>query len=151
MKKILILILICTTQNIFSQSKKSNDILTIDDPTTKNHPQGDIPNDDYTVYNTAGIDVRPEFPGGIIEFNKFIEQNFKIPKDGLKGKIYTTFVIEKDGSLSGIKVLRDIGYETGSEAIRVLQLSPKWKPGKQNNKLVRVLYSAPLYINIPSN
>lgn len=147
MKKFFILILICSVQSILAQAKKANDILTIDEPSNKTYPQGEVPNNDYNLYNTAGLDIKPEFPGGLIEFNKFIEKNFKIPKNGLKGKIYTTFVIEKDGSLSDIKVLRDIGYETGSEAIRVLQLSPKWKPGKQNNKTVRVLFSAPIYVN----
>ncbi|KAF2332443.1 energy transducer TonB [Flavobacterium daemonense] len=148
MKKLILFVLICSAQNIFSQkifpAKETHEALTIDTSQAST-------SEENTIYNTAGLDEKPEFPGGVQEFNKFIEKNFKIPKDGLKGKIYTTFIIEKDGSLSGIKILRDIGYETGSEAIRVLQLSPKWKPGKQNNKLVRVLYSAPLYINIPSN
>ena len=58
-----------------------------------------------------------------------------------------TFIIEKDGSLSDIKVLRDIGYGTGDEAIRVLKISPKWIPGKQNNKEVRTLYSLPIPVN----
>ncbi|MND91793.1 Gram-negative bacterial tonB protein [compost metagenome] len=79
--------------------------------------------------------------------NAFIKQNFKSTKEGLKGRIYATFIIEKDGSLSDIKILRDLGYETGSEAIRVIKLFPKWSPGKQNNKIVRVLYSIPMTIN----
>ncbi|MDR6760561.1 hypothetical protein J2Y38_000740 [Flavobacterium sp. 2755] len=58
-----------------------------------------------------------------------------------------TFIIEKDGSLSDIKVLRDIGLGTGAEAIRVLKTSPKWIPGKQNNNVVRALYSLPIPVN----
>ncbi|HTG67178.1 MAG TPA: energy transducer TonB, partial [Flavobacterium sp.] len=57
-----------------------------------------------------------------------------------------SFVVEKDGSLTDIKVLRDIGYGTGKEAIRVLQKSPKWNPGIQNGKPVRVQYSLPITI-----
>lgn len=149
MKKFLILILICFVQNIFSQTTKKDNVLIIDEPTNEIPPQGTIPNEDNNIYNIAGIDIRPEFPGGNIAFDGFIEKNFKIPKDKpeLKGKIYVTFIIEKDGSLSGIKVLRDIGYETGAEAIRVLKMSPKWIPGKQNNKLVRILYSMPISVN----
>jgi periplasmic protein TonB len=64
----------------------------------------------------------------------------------LKGKVYVTFVVEKDGSLTDIKVLRDIGYGTGKEAIRVLSKCPKWMPGEQNGKKVRVLYSLPITI-----
>jgi len=151
MKKFLLLILICFVQNTFAQTPKTktDDILTIDEPTDKAYPEGDVPNDDYGVYNTAGIDIKPDFPGGMIEFNKFVEKNFKIPASNpeLKGKVYVTFVIEKDGSLSDIRILRDIGFETGREAIRVLKMSPKWSPGKQNNKTVRVLFSAPMYVN----
>ena len=148
MKKLLILFLICTAQSIFSQAKTKSDILVIDEPDKTNYPQGAVPNDDNKVYNTAGIDVKPEFPGGNIAFDKFIENNFKIPTaTGLRGKVFITFIVEKDGSLSNIKILRDLGYETGSEAIRVLKTSPKWSPGKINNKLVRVLYSLPISIN----
>lgn len=100
------------------------------------------------VYNTAGLEVRPEFPGGQEAFERFIKENYKNPKDtAIKGKVYLTFIIEKDGSLSDIKVLRDIGFGTGAEAIRVLKISPKWIPGKQNNNLVRVLYSIPISVN----
>jgi hypothetical protein len=159
MKKFLILILFGSVQSIFSQNvfpqtNKGSEKLLIDatpgistDETIP--PQGAIPNDDNRIYNTAGIDIKPEFPGGITEFDKFIEKNFKIPNNNstLKGKIYVVFVVEKDGSLSDIKVLRDIGFETGAEAIRVLKTSPKWEPGKKDNKLIRVLFSMPIFVN----
>ncbi|MEA9411704.1 MULTISPECIES: energy transducer TonB [unclassified Flavobacterium] len=152
MKKFLLLILICFVQNTFSQTIKEGDKLTVDASLTISiddtiPPQGTIPNDDYLIYNTAGIEVKPEFPGGLIGFDSFIKQNYKNPTDNLKGKIYVTFIIEKDGSLSDIKILRDIGYGTGAEAIRVLKTSPKWTPGIQNNKQVRVLYSLPIIVN----
>lgn len=151
MKKLLLLILICFAQSAFSQNIKKGEIIKIDEPTKETFPQGAVPNEDNNVYNTVGIQVKPEFPGGFDAFNKFIEKNFKIPieKPDLKGKIYATFIIEKDGSLSNIKILRDIGYETAAEAIRVLKSSPKWTPGKQNDKLLRVLFSVPLVINNP--
>lgn len=103
---------------------------------------------DDLIYSTAGIEVKPTFPGGINEFYQFIGKNFQTPKvEGLKGKIYVTFVIEKDGSVTEIKILRDIGYGTGEEAVRVLKECPKWNPGTQNGKAVRVLYSLPITIN----
>ncbi|MCC9072856.1 energy transducer TonB [Flavobacterium sp. F-65] len=103
--------------------------------------------EDNQVYNTAGIEVKPEFPGGIEKFYKFVGNNYRTPEEeGLKGKVYVTFVVEKDGSLTDIKVLRDIGYGTGTEAIRVLKKCPKWNPGEQNGKKVRVLYSLPITI-----
>lgn len=103
--------------------------------------------EDNTVYNTAGIEVKPDFPGGMEKFYKFVGNNYQTPEeDGLKGKVYVTFVVEKDGSLTDIKVIRDIGYGTGKEAIRVLNKCPKWTPGEQNGKKVRVLYSLPITI-----
>jgi protein TonB len=103
--------------------------------------------EDNTVYNTAGIEVKPDFPGGMAAFGKFIEKNYQTPEEeGLKGKVYVTFVVEKDGSLTDIKVLRDIGYGTGKEAIRVLNKCPKWTPGEQNGKKVRCTFSLPISI-----
>ena len=102
---------------------------------------------DNQIYNTASIDVKPYFPGGIDKFYKFVGNNYQTPEEeGLKGKVYVTFVVEKDGSLTDIKVIRDIGYGTGKEAIRVLKKCPKWTPGEQNGKKVRVLYSLPITI-----
>ncbi|CAA9203529.1 energy transducer TonB [Flavobacterium bizetiae] len=121
-------------------------VLTVDEPVGKG-PVTEIIQEDNTVYNTAGIEVKPDFPGGIEKFYKFVGNNYKTPEEeGLKGKVYVTFVVEKDGSLTDIKVLRDIGYGTGAEAIRVLKKCPKWTPGEQNGKKVRVLYSLPITI-----
>ncbi len=103
--------------------------------------------DDNNIYNTAGIEVKPDFPGGMAKFYKFVGNNYRTPEEeGLAGKVYVTFVVEKDGSLTDIKVVRDIGYGTGKEAIRVLKSCPKWNPGEQNGKKVRVLYSLPITI-----
>jgi protein TonB len=106
--------------------------------------------DDNKIYNTAGIEVKPDFPGGIAKFYKFVQDNFRAPEEeGLKGNVIVTFVVEKDGSLTDIKVVRDIGYGTKDEAIRVLRKSPKWTPGEQNGKKVRVLYSLPIRVQSP--
>lgn len=103
--------------------------------------------EDNTVYSTAGIEVKPDFPGGMDKFYSFIAKNYQTPEEeGLKGKVYVTFVVEKDGSLTDIKVLRDIGYGTGKEAVRVLNKSPRWSPGEQNGKKVRCTFSLPISI-----
>lgn len=107
----------------------------------------DVVEDDNNIYNTAGIEVKPDFPGGMEKFYKYISKNYQIPEEeGLKGKVFVSFVVEKDGSLTDIKVIRDIGYGTGKEAMRVLRSCPKWTPGEQNGKKVRVLYSLPISI-----
>jgi protein TonB len=102
-----------------------------------------------SLYNSAGIDVKPEFPGGQKEFDKYIRKNYITPREakGINGKVYVTFVVEIDGSLTDIKVLRDLGFGTGKEAIRVLEQSPKWIPGQQKGMIVRSTYSLPIAIN----
>lgn len=109
--------------------------------------QTEAPLETKNYRNMSELDEKPDFPNGIEEFYKFIRVNYQTPKiQGLAGKIYMTFIIEKDGSLSDIKVLRDIGYGTGKEAIRVLQNCPKWIPGKYKGEIVRVLYALPITI-----
>lgn len=98
-------------------------------------------------FNSALLEVKPSFPGGINEFYKYVGKNFKTPNiPDLDGKVYATFVIDHDGSVVDIKILRDIGHGTREEAIRVLNESPKWTPGRLNKKTVRVLYSFPISI-----
>jgi len=125
-------------------SKGAAEVIEID---TFNSENQFVQKGENEVYNTAGLTEKPEFPGGISEFYKFVGNNFKTPEQpNLKGKVYITFIIEKDGSLSDIKNLRDIGFGTGEEAIRVLKICPKWIPGKMNGVPVRVMYSLPITI-----
>ena len=98
--------------------------------------------EDNTVY--VAVEVRAEYPGGMGKFSEFISKNYKAPDEDVKGKVIVQFVVEKDGSLTDIKVMRDLGYGTGAEAIRVLKKMPKWKPGIQNGRPVRSLFSLPI-------
>ena len=108
----------------------------------------DVVNSKMKVYKAT--EAKPDFPGGIQAFYTFVGNNFRMPDEkDLKGKVFITFIVEKDGSLTDIKTIRDIGYGTGEEAVRVLKLSPKWIPGEIDGKPVRVQYSLP--INIQPN
>jgi protein TonB len=135
------------------KDKKISDVTIKGDPDAEltvepvgNGP-ADVVEEDNSVHSLAGIEVKPDFPGGIDKFYKYVGNNYRAPEEeGLKGKVYVTFVVEKDGSLTDIKVVRDIGFGTGKEAIRVLKACPKWNPGEQNGKKVRVLYSLPITI-----
>lgn len=99
------------------------------------------------IYQLEEVDIKPEYPGGIMAFYNFIAKNYKTPEEeGLNGKIITTFVIETDGSISDIKVLQDIGYGSGAEVLKVLAMSKKWIPAKLNDVPVRVLYQFPITI-----
>jgi protein TonB len=106
--------------------------------------------DDNTIYNSAGIEVQPEFPGGNKILFTFISKNFKytdeMKENEVKGRVVGSFVVEKDGSLSDIKVIRSIGYGTEDEVLRILKSMPKWIPGEQNGKKVRCSYVIPIMI-----
>ncbi len=96
------------------------------------------------------IDQKPEFEGGIKAFFKFIGDNYKTPNDFVgNGRVFMSFIVETDGSLNEIKILRDVGFGTGQEAVRVLKLSPKWKPGLSKGIPVRCNYQLPISISVP--
>ena len=98
-------------------------------------------------YENIEVDVKPNFPGGMKEFYNFLGKNYRVPESKkLNGKVMVEFIVEKDGSLSNFKILRDLGKDTGKEAIRVLKKSPKWIPGQDKGKDVRVKYLIPISI-----
>ena len=100
-----------------------------------------------TIYDFKEVEIKPEYPGGVEAFYKFIAKNFKVPEEeGLNGRIVTTFVIELDGSITDFTVLQDIGYGSGAEVLKVLSMSKKWIPAKLNDIPVRVLYQFPITI-----
>ena len=94
------------------------------------------------------LEQYPEFPGGMDAFSRFLRKHLRYPDRAVEaevaGKVFVSFIIEKDGRLTDIKVLKGIGYGCDEEATRVLKKSPAWKPGIQNNREVRVLYTIPL-------
>ena len=96
----------------------------------------------------TAVQQPPSFPGGNTAFNVFVNSNIKYPKmahqNAVSGRVYVSFVVERDGSLSDLKVLRSPEDDLSAEAIRILKLSPKWIPGKQNNVTVRVSYTVPV-------
>lgn len=94
------------------------------------------------------VEESASFPGGIQEMMNFIKDNLKYPQQaretGTQGKVFVSFVVEKDGSLTDVKVLRDIGSGCGEEAVRVVKSMPKWKPAKQRGKPVRMQFNLPV-------
>jgi periplasmic protein TonB len=122
--------------------------IVIDQPTGNADKDAEIV--DNNVYSSAGIEVQPEFPGGMQGFSKYVQRNYRTPEvdQDLKGRVFVEFVVEKDGSLTDIKVIRDLGFGTGAEAIRMLKSAPRWKPGVQNGKTIRVRYNLPIMLDI---
>ncbi|HEY8780346.1 MAG TPA: TonB family protein [Mucilaginibacter sp.] len=105
-----------------------------------------IPAKDDKVFTS--VEQVPEFPGGIEAFGAFLSKNIRYPaemrRNKVQGRVIISFVVETDGTLSNFRIARDLGYGAGEESVRVLALSPKWKPGIQNGKTVRVAYSVPI-------
>jgi hypothetical protein len=105
-------------------------------------------NKNGTKYPFTKVTVQPEFKGGLEGFGKFLTRNVKFPRHerdyGISGKAITSFVVEKDGSLSDFTTIKTPSAGFGEEAIRVLKLSPKWTPGYQYGMPQRVRYTVPI-------
>ena len=100
---------------------------------------------------TASLDKLPEFPGGMEKLRKYVATNFEKPEmDGEQTiRVYVSFVIERDGTMTDIQVRRDPGYGLGKEAIRVLKsLKTKWEPGMIAGKPVRTAYNLPITVKM---
>jgi periplasmic protein TonB len=99
------------------------------------------------------VDVEPVPAGGFAGFYGYIQKNLKYPKVAkeynTQGKVRVEFVVEKDGSLSNIKVIESLTPETDAEAIRLIQNCPKWTPGMARGVPVRVRYSVPVKFELP--
>jgi periplasmic protein TonB len=94
------------------------------------------------------VESMPEYPGGEAALYKYLAENIKYPQmakeSGIQGRVFVTFVVERDGKVTDVRVLRGIGGGCDEEAIRVVQGMPKWTPGKQRGKSVRVQYNLPV-------
>ena len=107
--------------------------------------------DPNIIVTASALDKLPEFPGGMQKFYNYVGNNYEKPDiDGMTTmKLYVSFVIEKDGSMTSIHVKRDPGYGLGKEAIRVLKsLRTKWSPGMINSKPVRTAYDLPITVEM---
>ena len=98
------------------------------------------------------VEEMPSFPGGEAELMKYVGSHIKYPQiareTGIQGRVFVGFVVEPDGSISNVKLLRGIGGGCDEEAMRVIKSLPKWKPGKQRGKAVRVSYQIPVFFKL---
>lgn len=126
----------------FAQEVKSEEIITIEEE--------EIENDVFVL-----VEQMPEFPGGQEAMFKFLSATIIYPKEardnGIEGKVFVNFTIEKDGSINEVKVIRGVHPLLDEEAVRVVESFPKWKPGTQKGKTVRVSYNLPLNFVLNKN
>jgi protein TonB len=98
------------------------------------------------------VEEMPAFPGGEQKLMEYVGKNIKYPQiareTGIQGRVFIGFVVEPDGSVSNVKLLRGIGGGCDEEAMRVVKSMPKWKPGKQRGKAVRVSYQIPVFFKL---
>lgn len=114
---------------------------------TTNTKEGTFPaNGDEEVF--VVVEDMPQFPGGVNALKKFIGNNVKYPKEahkkGIDGRVFVGFVVDEEGNVTRVKVLRPVDPLLDAEAIRVVQAMPQWKPGKQKGKPVKVSYTIPI-------
>jgi protein TonB len=106
------------------------------------------PGNETTIYPAVGLERMPEPIGGAEAWSKFLKKHLVYPDmavdQHMQGRVFVSFIIEKDGHLSNFTVDRGAGFGMDEEALRVLKLSPAWKPGIQNGQPVRVKYTIPI-------
>ena len=97
---------------------------------------------------TIIVETVPEFPGGIEPMHQFLRENIVFPAEArersIQGTVFVTFVVERDGRISDVRMLRGIGGGADEEAIRVISMMPNWTPGKQDGEPVRVQFNMPI-------
>ena len=98
------------------------------------------------------VEQMPEYPGGMQALFEYLGQNLKYPEDAkqqkVEGRVIAIFVVETDGSISNVEVVRPVFPSLDAEAVRVLSGMPKWKPGMQSGKVVRVKYTVPINFSL---
>ena len=98
------------------------------------------------------VEKQPEFPGGLTAMMKFLNDNIRYPiiaqENGIQGRVTCNFVVERDGSITDVQISRGVDPSLDKEAIRVIQSMPKWKPGEQRGKPVRVRFTLPVVFRL---
>ncbi|WPU93800.1 TonB family protein [Mucilaginibacter sabulilitoris] len=135
------------------QKGDPNADIRIDEPVGNSDIKQVVEADPNQIFTS--VEQVPEFPGGLDKFGAYLSKAIRYPavarENGTQGRVIVTFVVERDGSLTDIKVTRGIGSGCDEEAVRVLKNSPKWKPGIQNGRPVRVQYSVPISFTLASD
>jgi hypothetical protein len=102
---------------------------------------------DDAPYSYEEVEEKPQFPGGIIEFKTFVAKNLNLSDyEGNSGVLKVSFIIETNGKVSNVEIVEDLEGGAGKEVKRVVSLSPQWKPGVNNGKIVRVINKIPIRI-----
>lgn len=110
----------------------------------------EVPEEEEEIFQV--VEAMPEFPGGTAELMKWLQKNIKYPtisqENGVQGRVIVQFVVNKDGSIVDPAVIRSVDPYLDKEALRVVKAMPKWKPGEQRGKAVRVKFTLPVQFRL---
>lgn len=139
---ITILVSFSLTEKIVAQDKPDKAVIK--------GSQNELQNREDSIYIV--VEKMPKFPGGDEARVKYMSENIRYPemarKNGINGTVYITFIVEKDGKIANVKILRGIGGGCDEEAFRVIQNMPDWEPGQQKGEPVRTLFNIPIKFSL---
>ncbi|RFS17073.1 energy transducer TonB [Emticicia sp. C21] len=139
---------VAAISNVDKEGPETSDIITEVPPTVA--PPAEVKVAEVEESNEAFIhvEVQPTFAGGVSELYKFLNKTLKYPsaaqRNNVGGKVFMSFIVEKDGSITDIQVAKGVGFGLDEEATRAVKLMPNWNPGKQNGRNVRVRFTLPV-------
>ena len=137
-----------TLGNVDTQGAEDISKMTIIETVVEKKPEPVVEKKNEGPVNMAMVEQKPSFPGGDGEMMKWLSNNIQYPpaaaEEGVSGKVTVEFIIEKDGSVSNVKVVRGKHPALDAEAVRVVKKMPKWTPGRNNGAPVRVTYMLPV-------
>mgnify|MGYP002563779458 CR=1 FL=1 len=147
-KKVSEILKLCQTLDIKVSNEEDmlsdDDIIMLDNEIANMDEEEEV--EEQQIFQV--VEEMPEFPGGMAECLKFLAKNIKYPtiaqENGVQGRVIVQFVVNQDGSIVDPVVVRSVDPYLDKEALRVIQMMPKWKPGKQRGKAVRVKYTVPV-------
>ena len=121
----------------------NGEVLKIKEAVAQPEPKPEVENKVFDV-----VEQMPSFPGGMQALMEYLGNNVKYPvvaqENGVQGRVVVSFVVERDGSITDVKVVRSVDPSLDKEAVRVVKSMPRWIPGKQNGQAVRVKYNVPV-------
>jgi TonB family protein len=133
-------VIVTTKSNVHVKVVEKKDTVASAEEHTSHH------SDYEKVFNV--VEQMPKFPGGPAEMMKFLGENVRYPeaahKAGIQGRVIVNFVVEADGTISNVKVVKKVSDDLDGEAVRLVGSMPKWEPGMQNGEAVRVEYTMPV-------
>lgn len=159
MQKTLILLLFLNSIFVYSQTQKKVDSKnensvnkTVKEIYTEKNIEVEENSDD--VYSAAEIEVQPEYIGGINKFYNDFNKEFKLKSENkdVRGRVYIDFIVEKNGTITDINIIRDLpSFNAGKKIIEIITKMPKWKPGMQNNKPIRSRFTLAIGLDVKKN